>query len=80
MISQSIFVFTFILRVVLIYLVSAEKWVNFTRDYSKLPEGPMQNRFKTVMFSLQFLIYNIVPYFTLAFMHYENFKPNPKQH
>ena len=31
------------------------------------------------MFSMQFLIYNIVPYFTLAFIHYKNFKPDPKQ-
>ena len=40
----------------------------------------MANRFLTVMFSMQFLIYNIVPYFTLAFIHYKNFKPDPKQH
>jgi len=80
MISQSIFVFTFILRVVLIILVSFGFWINFTEDYSQLPGGLMQNRFETVMFSLQFLIYNIVPYLTLAFMHYENYKPDPKQH
>ena len=80
MISQSIFVFTFILRVVLIILVQFGFWINFTEDYPKLPDGLMQNRFETVMFSLQFLIYNIVPYLTLAFMHYENYKPDPKQH
>ena len=80
MISQSIFVFTFILRVVLIILVSFGFWINFTEDYSQLTGGLMQNRFETVMFSLQFLIYNIVPYLTLAFMHYENYKPDPKQH
>ena len=80
MISQSIFVFTFILRVVLIILVQFGHWINFARDYPGLPDGLMQNRFETVMFSLQFLIYNIVPYLTLAFMHYENYKPDPKQH
>jgi len=55
--------------------VVTHRWIDFTRDY---PEGMIGKSFLTVMFPMQFFIYNIVPYLTLAFMHYQNCKPNPR--
>lgn len=72
-VSQSTFVATFVIRVILIYLVLFGYWVDFTRDY---PEAMASlGLFRTAMFPLQFIIYNIVPYVTITYIHHSNFKP-----
>jgi hypothetical protein len=76
--SQLIFVITFELRVLLIILVARGVWIDLTRDY-RLTDL-MDIKFLTIMFAFQFIIYNIVPYLTLAYMHYKSFKPDPAQH
>lgn len=76
LLSQSIFVLTFLLRCCLIVLVIENLWIDFSRDY---PDG-MTKKGSTAMFPLQFFIYNIVPYNTLAFMHYQNYRPDPRLH
>lgn len=70
-VSQIIFVFTFILRCGLFVLLIVGHWVNFTEDYPNEMPGP----FLTAMFPLQFFIYNIIPYCTLMLLHYRNYKP-----
>ena len=74
MVSQIIFVFTFVLRVCLIAAVADQFWVDFTRDYP----DQMQSKLKCTSFSLQFILYNFVPYITLIILHYKNFKPKPE--
>ena len=71
LVSQIIFVFTFIMRVGLIFAVMIGTWTDFTRDYP----DKMNSKVLTAMFPLQFLIYNIVPYCTLMLLHYRNYKP-----
>jgi len=68
-ISEVIFVTTFLVRVALIFCVLTHNWIDFSRDYP----GNMNSSFQTVMFPLQFLLYNFVPYITLMYMHYKNF-------
>ena len=70
-VSQSIFVCTFLVRVVLIILVTNKMWIDFLRQYPKC----MYEDYKTVMFSFQFIIYNIIPYSTLMLFHHLNLKP-----
>ena len=70
-ISEVIFVVTFLLRVALILCVQMELWIDFSRDYPH----EMKVGFKTAMFPTQFLVYNFVPYITLMYMHYKNFTP-----
>ena len=49
MVSQSIFVFTFILRTCLIAAVFFNRWIDFTRDY---PADMNGRYFLDTMFSL----------------------------
>ena len=70
-ISEVIFVVTFLLRVALIFCVQKGDWIDFSRDY---PDD-MKAGFKTAMLPAQFLVYNFVPYITLMYMHYKNFTP-----
>ena len=72
LISQSIFVFTFLIRTGLIFAVKADEWVDFNRDYPDHMEG---HATATAMFPLQFIVYNILPYATLMLLHYFNYKP-----
>ncbi len=58
-------------RVILIQLVENVKWVNFTRDY---PYCMTQTSFLPV----QFVIYNIIPYLTLIYLHWFNFRAKPE--
>ena len=67
LICQTIFVFSFILRVALIVAVSHFRWVDFTEDYP----CDMAN---TIFLPMQFLIYNILPYTTLMYLHWWNFR------
>ena len=70
-VSQTIFVCTFMVRVVLIILVTNHRWIDFLRQYPDC----MYKNFETVMFSFQFIIYNIIPYSTLMLFHHLNLKP-----
>ena len=66
-VCQSIFVLSFLIRVCLIAMLQNNKWVDFTRDYPT----HMQH---TAWLPLQFFIYNIVPYCTLCYLHWRNFR------
>ena len=68
-ISEITFVGTFLLRVILIFVVQQNKWIDFTRDY---PDH-MMGYFVTIMFPTQFIVYNFLPYITLMYMHIKNF-------
>ena len=70
-ISEVTFVMTFLLRVFLLICILSNTWVDFSRDYP----SDMGGTFYTIMFPLQFLFYNFVPYITLMYMHYKNFTP-----
>ena len=74
-ICQSIFVGSFLIRFALIVVVQNEDWVDFSRDY---PSN--MNPVTTVFLPLQFTLYNVLPYATLMYQHYNNFKPqeNPE--
>ena len=67
LICQSIFVFSFMVRVCLIAVVQSTNWVDFTQDY------PCQMN-HTIYLPLQFLVYNFLPYITLMYMHWWNFR------
>ena len=71
-VCQTIFAVSFFIRVVLITLVSAHKWIDYTRDYFV----PDQNYGKGywVMFPMQFVIYNFIPYMTIICFHWYNSK------
>ena len=71
LICQSVFVISFTIRLVLIIWVSENDWVDFTRDYPN-------KMHVTSMLSLQFIIYNIVPYTTLIYLHYRNLRPQQR--
>ena len=69
-ISQSIYVASFISRCLFWIALIDNKWVDFTRDYP----ADMGSGFLTAMFPLQFLLFNFVPYSTLMLLHLRNFQ------
>ena len=72
-ISEITFVSTFLIRAILIVLVSTHHWIDFPRDYPDKMGGYV----RIFMFPMQFLIYNFLPYLTLMYMHYKNFHKQP---
>ena len=75
LIYQSIFGVTFMLRVYIIIVVVEDNWVDFMRDY---PDN-MKGKSQTAMLPLQFMLYDFLPYMTLIFMHWQNFKPKASE-
>ena len=67
LICQSIFVFSFLSRVILIIVVETTKWVDFTSDYPCTMNH-------TLFLPLQFIVYNFMPYITLIYLHWWNFR------
>ena len=67
LICQSIFVFSFLLRVILILIVENKEWVDFTSDYPCAMNH-------TLFLPLQFFVYNFMPYITLMYLHWWNFR------
>ena len=57
------------IRTVLISVVITDHWIDFTKDY------PEMHIPQTVFLPLQFSIYNVLPYTTLMYQHYVNFRP-----
>ena len=68
-ICQSVFVASFLIRFTLICVVQEGDWIDFTMDY------PRMRSVQTVFLPLQFAFYNVLPYTTLMYQHYVNFKP-----
>ena len=64
----AIFVTGFLIRFILIIAVNRQLWVSFTRDY---PDEMTISR----MLPAQFVIYNIIPYSTLVYLHWRSFRP-----
>ena len=70
--SQSTFVFAFVLRLILIFLVNTDFWPDYNRDFN-VDDWLL---WKSFMFPLQFLIYNIIPIGILLYLHAQNFGSN----
>ena len=68
-ICQSIFVTSFLIRFCLICVVQSDHWIDFTKDY------PNMHTTQTIFLPMQFAVYNVLPYTTLMYQHYINFKP-----
>ena len=68
-ICQSIFVISFTIRTTLVVAVQYNAWVDFSRDYPT-------NMHYTLFLPLSFIVYNILPYLTMIYMHLINFNPN----
>ena len=72
-ISQSIFVVGFITRAILIIVLIEGGWVDFTRDYPYKIDLPR-------CFVGQFIVYNVIPYSVMIYMHWKSFKkPSEKK-
>jgi amino acid transporter len=67
LVCQSIFVVGFMIRVILIICVQYKKWDDFTTDYPNEMHYP-------ALVPLQFMLYNILPYMALIYLHMTNLK------
>ena len=68
-ISQIFFVLTFLIRLILIFLVQFKHWADYVRDFNKDRWEPSYS----YLLPLQFIFYNLIPIGVLLYLHFLNF-------